>query len=151
MPTSLGRKAAPKPDCERYQVEAAFEARVFVQRRLLHSRPDNLHNVQSAPQDPPNFQQRAHQAEVPPTRDRDGLGRDVDRAKLGANVDTVPLSIQQKATTEKRTAEAGVADRVHVRLLDYRQLPEDFKGRFDSPVGCEMVVAVGLRDLKLGG
>ncbi|KAI0727633.1 cyclopropane-fatty-acyl-phospholipid synthase [Fomitopsis betulina] len=70
----------------------------------------------------------------------------IEAAKLGASVDSVTLSVQQKAVAERRAAEAGVADRVRVHLLDYRELPADFQGQFDSFVSCEMVEAVGLRD-----
>ena len=70
----------------------------------------------------------------------------IEAAKLGATVDSVTLSVQQKVMAEQRAVEAGVADRVRVHLLDYRQLPEDFKGQFDSFVSCEMVEAVGLRN-----
>ncbi|PCH33071.1 cyclopropane fatty acid synthase [Wolfiporia cocos MD-104 SS10] len=70
----------------------------------------------------------------------------IEAAKIGCTVDTVTLSVQQKAMAEKRAAAAGLSDRVRVHLLDYRQLPEDFKGAFDSFVSCEMAEAVGLRD-----
>ncbi|KAI0935579.1 hypothetical protein AcV5_003968 [Taiwanofungus camphoratus] len=70
----------------------------------------------------------------------------IEAARMGASVDTVTLSIQQKAETEERAAAAGLSDRVRVHLLDYRQLPESFKGAFDSFVSVEMVEATGLRD-----
>lgn len=60
-------------------------------------------------------------------------------AKLGCIVDTVTLSGEQRAMTERRAAEAGVADRVRVYLCDYRELPPEFAHAFDALVASEMV------------
>jgi cyclopropane-fatty-acyl-phospholipid synthase len=63
-------------------------------------------------------------------------------AQRGATVRSVTLSTEQKALAEERIAAAGLADRVAVELLDYRELsPED--GRYDAIVSVEMVEAVG--------
>lgn len=60
-------------------------------------------------------------------------------AQRGASVVTVTLSREQAALAEKRLAEAGMADRVDVRLQDYREV----EGEFDAIVSIEMVEAVG--------
>jgi cyclopropane-fatty-acyl-phospholipid synthase len=59
----------------------------------------------------------------------------------GAHVTTLTLSTEQQALARKRAVEAGVADRVDVRLQDYR----DATGRYDAVVSVEMIEAVGER------
>jgi cyclopropane-fatty-acyl-phospholipid synthase len=59
----------------------------------------------------------------------------------GAHVTTLTLSAEQQRLTRERAAAAGVADRVDVRLQDYR----DARGRFDAVVSVEMIEAVGER------
>ncbi|WP_051804598.1 cyclopropane-fatty-acyl-phospholipid synthase family protein [Streptomyces griseus] len=60
-------------------------------------------------------------------------------AARGARVRTVTLSEEQLALARRRAALAGVADRVTVELLDYRQI----RGRYDAVVSVEMIEAVG--------
>ncbi|MFD7974919.1 class I SAM-dependent methyltransferase [Streptomyces sp. NPDC059071] len=60
-------------------------------------------------------------------------------AARGARVRTVTLSEEQLALARRRVARAGVADRVTVELLDYR----DVRGRYDAVVSVEMIEAVG--------
>ncbi|KAL0954532.1 hypothetical protein HGRIS_003500 [Hohenbuehelia grisea] len=67
----------------------------------------------------------------------------ITAAKMGCTVDTVTLSVEQKAMAERRALEEGVAERVRVHLLDYRQLPASFEHAFDAFVSCEMIEAVG--------
>ncbi|MBX3478119.1 MAG: class I SAM-dependent methyltransferase [Brevundimonas sp.] len=57
----------------------------------------------------------------------------------GARVTAITLSPSQKAYAEARMAAAGLADRVQIRLIDYR----DVAGRFDAVVSIEMFEAVG--------
>jgi cyclopropane-fatty-acyl-phospholipid synthase len=57
----------------------------------------------------------------------------------GARVTTLTLSTEQQALARRRAEEAGVADRVDVRLQDYR----DAAGQFDAVVSVEMIEAVG--------
>ncbi|OLT40339.1 cyclopropane-fatty-acyl-phospholipid synthase [Saccharomonospora sp. CUA-673] len=57
----------------------------------------------------------------------------------GARVTTVTLSEQQRALAVRRLAEAGLSDRVDVRLADYR----DTEGTYDAVVSIEMIEAVG--------
>ncbi|CDO69847.1 hypothetical protein BN946_scf184884.g6 [Trametes cinnabarina] len=58
-------------------------------------------------------------------------------------VDTLTLSTQQAELARARAAAAGVADRVHVHLMDYRSMPREWEGAFDRLVSVEMVEAVG--------
>jgi cyclopropane-fatty-acyl-phospholipid synthase len=57
----------------------------------------------------------------------------------GVHVTGLTLSAEQKAYAEARLAAAGLADRVEIRLADYR----DLDGRFDAVASVEMVEAVG--------
>ncbi|KAI0033834.1 cyclopropane-fatty-acyl-phospholipid synthase [Vararia minispora EC-137] len=69
-------------------------------------------------------------------------------ALLGCTVDTITLSSGQADMTRRRAVDAGVGDKVHVHLCDYRQLPADFEHAFDALVACEMVEAVGPRHMN---
>ncbi|GAA2537491.1 class I SAM-dependent methyltransferase [Mycolicibacterium diernhoferi] len=62
-------------------------------------------------------------------------------ARRGASVHTITLSTEQLDLARRRAAAAGVADRVHVELRDYR----DVDGRYDAVVSVEMIEAVGYR------
>ncbi|KAF7353522.1 Cyclopropane-fatty-acyl-phospholipid synthase [Mycena sanguinolenta] len=68
-------------------------------------------------------------------------------ARLGCEVDTVTLSIEQKTLTEERVRAAGFTDRIRVHLCDYRNLPREFEHKFDAFVSCEMIEAVGIKHL----
>jgi cyclopropane-fatty-acyl-phospholipid synthase len=59
--------------------------------------------------------------------------------EFGVHVTGLTLSAEQKAYADKRLREAGLADRVSVELLDYR----DLTGEFDAVASVEMVEAVG--------
>ena len=59
--------------------------------------------------------------------------------KYGCRVTTVTISRQQHDLAVQRIAAAGLADRIEVRLQDYR----DITGRFDNIVSIEMLEAVG--------
>ena len=63
----------------------------------------------------------------------------------GATVLTVTLSEEQQDLARKRVAAAGLADRVEVRLADYREVAEERP--FDAVVSVEMIEAVGRRYL----
>lgn len=58
---------------------------------------------------------------------------------MGCYVDTLTLSVEQKALAEERIAAEGLADKIRVHLSDYRNLPETFKHQFDAFVCIEMV------------
>ncbi|MFD7500216.1 class I SAM-dependent methyltransferase [Streptomyces sp. NPDC059850] len=60
-------------------------------------------------------------------------------AARGARVVTVTLSREQRDLAVRRIAEAGHADRVSVRLCDYREVD----GSYDAVVSVEMIEAVG--------
>lgn len=60
-------------------------------------------------------------------------------ARRGCRVTTITLSEEQHAYARKLFEDEGVADRVEIKLLDYRKL----EGQFDAVVSCEMIEAVG--------
>lgn len=60
-------------------------------------------------------------------------------AARGAEVTTVTLSSEQRSLARARIVDAGLGDRVEVRLADYRELT----GTYDAVVSVEMVEAVG--------
>ena len=62
-------------------------------------------------------------------------------AERGAQVVGLTLSREQKAWAEAKIAEAGLSDRIEVRLQDYRETAE----QFDAIASVEMVEAVGER------
>ena len=65
----------------------------------------------------------------------------IEAAKRGASVVGLTLSTEQKAWAERKIAEAGLADRIEIRLQDYRDTTE----QFDAVASVEMVEAVGQR------
>src|SRR6476661_9781715 len=65
----------------------------------------------------------------------------IEAAKRGASVVGLTLSAEQKAWAERKIAEAGLSDRIEIRLQDYRETDE----RFDAVASVEMVEAVGQR------
>jgi cyclopropane-fatty-acyl-phospholipid synthase len=62
-------------------------------------------------------------------------------AKRGARVTGLTLSTEQQAWTQQRIAAEGLADRITIRLEDYR----DHRGSYDAVASVEMVEAVGQR------
>ena len=60
-------------------------------------------------------------------------------ARRGATVTTLTLSTEQAALAARRASDAGVADRIDIRLQDYR----DADGQYDAIVSVEMIEAVG--------
>lgn len=60
-------------------------------------------------------------------------------AARGARVTSLTISEEQAALATQRIAAAGFADRVDVRLCDYR----DSTGEYDAVVSVEMIEAVG--------
>lgn len=62
-------------------------------------------------------------------------------AARGAEVVTITLSEEQRTFARRRFEEGGVADRVDVRLCDYREV----SGTYDAVVSVEMIEAVGER------
>ena len=68
-----------------------------------------------------------------------GLGLQIGR-DTGADVTGVTLSVEQHAASSRRALEAGMADRVRFKLLDYRQE----SGTYDRIVSVGMFEHVGL-------
>ncbi|WP_029138105.1 SAM-dependent methyltransferase [Nakamurella lactea] len=64
-------------------------------------------------------------------------------ADRGAEVTTLTLSTEQKEFAERRIAEAGLANRITVRLEDYRAHAAANPGKYHSVVSVEMIEAVG--------
>ncbi len=60
-------------------------------------------------------------------------------AQRGATVTTVTLSVEQAALASARAEAAGVADRIDIRIQDYREVT----GEYDAVVSIEMIEAVG--------
>ena len=58
---------------------------------------------------------------------------------FGCEVDTLTLSVQQKALAEERIRAAGLEGRIRVHLMDYRELPPEFEKAFDAFVSVEMI------------
>ena len=65
----------------------------------------------------------------------------IEAAKRGGSVVGLTLSKEQKAWAEQKIAAAGLADRIEIRLQDYRETAE----LFDAVASVEMVEAVGQR------
>jgi cyclopropane-fatty-acyl-phospholipid synthase len=64
----------------------------------------------------------------------------------GCRITTLTISPPQHELARQRIAAAGLADRIEVRLQDYRDLPAG--ERFDKIVSIEMLEAVGHRYLE---
>ncbi|MDG2528039.1 SAM-dependent methyltransferase [Caulobacter endophyticus] len=60
-------------------------------------------------------------------------------ARIGARVTAVTISREQHDFARRRIFEAGLAERVEIRLIDYR----DLEGQFDRLASIEMLEAVG--------
>jgi cyclopropane-fatty-acyl-phospholipid synthase len=65
----------------------------------------------------------------------------IEAARRGVEVVGLTLSGQQKAWADARVAKAGLADRIEIRLQDYREIAE----QFDAVTSVEMVEGVGMR------
>ncbi len=60
-------------------------------------------------------------------------------ARRGAQVTGITLSTEQLLLAQKRVADAGLVDRIDLRLQDYRMVT----GSYDAVVSVEMIEAVG--------
>jgi cyclopropane-fatty-acyl-phospholipid synthase len=65
----------------------------------------------------------------------------------GCRIVTTTVSRRQHDLARKRIREAGLEDRIELRLEDYRNLPSRLDRRFDRLVSIEMIEAVGHRYL----
>ncbi|KAJ7738062.1 S-adenosyl-L-methionine-dependent methyltransferase [Mycena maculata] len=70
-------------------------------------------------------------------------GLSIAAAHMGCTVDTITLSVEQKAMAEARIAAAGFAGQIRVHLMDYRDMPADWEHAFDACISIEMLEAVG--------
>ena len=68
--------------------------------------------------------------------------------KYGANVVGITLSPPQAEKARQRAEEAGVADRVDIRVMDYRDLPS-LGEKFDAIASIGMVEHVGSSNIDL--
>ena len=68
---------------------------------------------------------------------------EVAASEFGCRVTGVTISRQQTAYARERMARAGLADRVSIKVADYREIT----GKYDSVVSIEMLEAVGHRFL----
>ena len=64
-------------------------------------------------------------------------------AERGATVTTLTLSEEQQKLARERIADAGLADRIDVRLQDYRSHAAAHPEAYDAVVSVEMIEAVG--------
>ncbi len=65
--------------------------------------------------------------------------------QTGCRVTTLTLSAEQKSYVEQRVARAGLAERIEVRIADYRRV----EGTYDRIVSVEMLEAVGHENLPV--
>lgn len=63
--------------------------------------------------------------------------------ETGCRVISLTLSKEQKELAEQRIREAGLEDKIEVRLCDYRALEVPEEGPFDKVISIEMLEAVG--------
>ncbi|KAH7919588.1 cyclopropane-fatty-acyl-phospholipid synthase [Leucogyrophana mollusca] len=66
----------------------------------------------------------------------------------GTTVDTLTLSVRQQSMAQSRIKAAGLEERITVHLMDYRAMPDVWKGRFDRVISIEMIEAVGAEFLE---
>ena len=64
-------------------------------------------------------------------------------------IHTITLSDNQFAYVRAEAKRQGFADRIHVYLLDYREMPHEWEGSFDRVVSIEMVEAVGVENIDV--
>jgi len=65
------------------------------------------------------------------------------RAIPDTQVDSLTLSISQRDLAMERIKKEGLEDKIRIHLMDYRSMPESWKGSFDRLVSVEMMEAVG--------
>lgn len=67
----------------------------------------------------------------------------------GCTIDTLTLSAEQKKLAEERIRSHGLQDRITVHLLDYRNTPTEFEGKFDALVSIEVLEVFFIRLLDI--
>ena len=63
-------------------------------------------------------------------------------------IDTITLSSEQQVLAEKRIAMLGLENQIRVHLMDYRNMPPEWEGRFSRFVSIEMIENVGREFLE---
>lgn len=63
-------------------------------------------------------------------------------------IDTLTLSAHQHAYVTQLIEKHGLEDRVRVHLMDYREIPTEWTGRFNRVVSVEMLEAVGKENFE---
>jgi len=58
-------------------------------------------------------------------------------------IDAITLSVHQQTLAQERIALAGLSDRITIHLMDYRNMPSDWKNAFDRVISIEMIEHVG--------
>ena len=58
-------------------------------------------------------------------------------------VDSLTISVAQRDLAMERVRKFGLEDRVRIHLMDYRSMPESWKGSFDRLISIEMMEAIG--------
>ena len=58
-------------------------------------------------------------------------------------IDSLTISVAQQELAMQRIRKHGLEGRIRVHLMDYRSMPESWKGSFDRLVSIEMMEAVG--------
>ena len=58
-------------------------------------------------------------------------------------IDAITLSVHQQTLAQERIALAGLSDRITVHIMDYRNMPSDWKNAFDRVISIEMIEHVG--------
>lgn len=58
---------------------------------------------------------------------------------MGCTVDTLTLAMEQKKYIEQKIKGTDLESRIHVHLLDYRNMPREWEGKFDAFCSLEML------------
>ncbi|KAJ7149052.1 S-adenosyl-L-methionine-dependent methyltransferase [Mycena crocata] len=66
----------------------------------------------------------------------------------GATVDTLTISVEQKASVDKTVADAGLSHMINVHVLDYRSMPESFHHAFDAVVSIGVMEHIGIEFMQ---
>ena len=64
-------------------------------------------------------------------------------------IDTITLSVNQRAHVHAEVARQGFEDRIRVHLVDYREMPREWDGSFDRVVSIEMVENIGVENVDV--
>ncbi|KAG8878768.1 hypothetical protein FRB97_002309 [Tulasnella sp. 331] len=74
-----------------------------------------------------------------------GLSILIAQTYPSCHVDAITLSVHQQTYAQQKVHDAGLADRVTVHLMDYREIlsQPDWHHAFDRVISCEMVEAIG--------